>query len=323
MPKTPPSSRIALLAPEAVPSSITTHGPEDDVGDRCEEQRHPDAREDESGDHSGIGTRRLATAAIQPRPMACRPDRLPSAVGRRCDRRARRRSARRTSASPSTAAIRKPSLERAVALHDLKELRQQEDRAEHAEEHQQGRDVGQRECSVAEEAQRQHRLARAQLPARRMPRAAARRPRSAAGRLRLVQPASLPRTTPRRSQQAERWPGPGRAGRAWRRARGSRSGGTRPRQQHQPDRHVQPEDPLPGHALDDRAADQRADRDGQAADRPPGAQRQAPPLRVTRPPTAGGERQRNHDCAADALRRSCGDQPARCWAPAPRLPSQP
>src|SRR6185295_11612734 len=40
----------------------------------------------------------------------------------------------------------------------------------------------------------------------------------------------------------------------------------RERDQHEPEGHVQPEDPLPGDALHDRAADERAERDGQAAD---------------------------------------------------------
>src|SRR4029077_4371591 len=50
------------------------------------------------------------------------------------------------------------------------------------------------------------------------------------------------------------------------------------RDQDEPDRHVEPEDPLPGDALDDRAADERPDRDGQSADPAPRAEDAPTPL---------------------------------------------
>ena len=55
-------------------------------------------------------------------------------------------------------------LQRRVPLHGLEELGEQEDRAEHPEEHEEARDVRQRERPVAEEAHRQHRMRRPELP---------------------------------------------------------------------------------------------------------------------------------------------------------------
>ena len=61
---------------------------------------------------------------------------------------------------------------------------------------------------------------------------------------------------------------------------------------------------------DDRAADERAERHGEAADAAPGAEREAAPL--------GGhgraedrQRERRHDRAAEALHRAGRDQHAR------------
>ena len=51
---------------------------------------------------------------------------------------------------------------------------------------------------------------------------------------------------------------------------------------HQPDRHVDPEDPVPGEAADHRPADDRAEGDTEAADARPDAEGQPPP--------AGGKR---------------------------------
>jgi hypothetical protein len=66
------------------------------------------------------------------------------------------------------------------------------------------------------------------------------------------------------------------------------------------DRHVQPEDPVPVEALDDRAADDRADRDAEAADAAPDADRgRAHPIgdRLGQQ----GQRQRCDGGAAEAL----------------------
>jgi len=70
-----------------------------------------------------------------------------------------------------------------------------------------------------------------------------------------------------------------------------------------------PEDPLPGDALDDRAADERPERDAEAADAAPGAQRQAAALaRNGLREQRQGER--GDDRAADALQGAGGDQRA-------------
>ena len=79
-------------------------------------------------------------------------------------------------------------------------------------------------------------------------------------------------------------------------------------QQDEADGHVEPEDPLPGQALDDGAADDRADGDGEAGDAAPDAEREAAAGRRHR---AGKDRQgeRRHDRAADALQGAGRDQP--------------
>ena len=71
-PSTPPSSRIALLAPEAWPAcSVRTDG-QHRVGRRGEDERHAGAAEDE---RARAGSRRsvvtLASAASQPSAIAC------------------------------------------------------------------------------------------------------------------------------------------------------------------------------------------------------------------------------------------------------------
>jgi hypothetical protein len=77
-----------------------------------------------------------------------------------------------------------------------------------------------------------------------------------------------------------------------------------------PDRHVQPKDPLPGDALDNGPADERAERDGEAADAAPRAERHAPALRRHRL-REDRQRQRQHNGAAEALDRARRDQLVR------------
>ncbi len=104
-----------------------------------------------------------------------------------------------------------PRAERRVALHRLEELRQQEDRAEHPEEHQERRGVREREATRAEEAHRQHR-------------------RTARGAPRRRTPATQRRRRPRASRRSRARPSPGRSrGRGPRRSRtGRRSRARRP-----------------------------------------------------------------------------------------------
>src|SRR5439155_26786262 len=69
------------------------------------------------------------------------------------------------------------------------------------------------------------------------------------------------------------------------------------------DRDVQPEDPLPGDALDDRAADEWPERDREAADAAPGAECE-PALLGRDGGAEDRQRQGRHDRAADALKGS-------------------
>src|SRR5207245_7090437 len=77
-------------------------------------------------------------------------------------------------------------------------------------------------------------------------------------------------------------------------------------------RNVQPEDPLPGRALDDRAADERAKRDCKAADPTPGAQREPALFRRHRC-AEQGQRERRNDRAATALQGTRGDEDINRW----------
>ena len=81
----------------------------------------------------------------------------------------------------------------------------------------------------------------------------------------------------------------------------------RDRQQREADGHVDPEDPLPRDALDDRAAGERAHRDGEAADARPDAEREAALLGRERL-AEQRQRERGDDRAAEALDRPRGDQ---------------
>src|SRR5215472_3240969 len=91
--------------------------------------------------------------------------------------------------------------------------------------------------------------------------------------VRLVQPWTLPRTTPKTMPSSPRLARtrPGRSSRLA--AFGEAGPGDR--QQRDADGHVQPEDPLPGRAFDHGPADQWPDGDGQATHRAPGAERHA------------------------------------------------
>ena len=81
----------------------------------------------------------------------------------------------------------------------------------------------------------------------------------------------------------------------------------RQRQDDQADRHVQPEDPLPGDPIDDGAADERAGCDGQAGDARPRPERKSALLGRERT-RQDGEAQRRHDRTADSLHGSRSDQ---------------
>ena len=200
--------------------------------------------------------------------------------------------------------------ERVVAEPRLEELGHEEDRAEEAADGAEDRRVAGREGARAEEAHRQHRRPRPQLEGGEGGRAgraaAAKAPSTSA----LPQPASLPRTSP---QTRPRTPpltsaSPGRSSAL----SGPWLSGIRrqhQRDQRQPDRHVEPEDPLPGDPLGDRAADQRPAGDREPVDGEEDAERAAALLR-REGGADQGEGERRHRRGAGALDRAGGDQRA-------------
>jgi len=137
---------------------------EDDVRHRRPEHRHPDTRDHERHDKVPVRSRRCRDrreraepAGLQRQSDAHQP-RAADPVGESAgDRRDEHRHDRPREDAQARA-------ERRVALHGLEELRQQEDRPEHPEEHQERGDVREREDAVLEEAHRQHRFRRAELP---------------------------------------------------------------------------------------------------------------------------------------------------------------
>ena len=302
-PKTPPSSRIALFAPEALPSSLGPHGAEHDVRDRGEEERHarrPRARTARRGRRTASSA--SMTAAIQARPAACSAS--PAAISRWPP--IRSESAPAIGATKIGIAvhgrIRRPGPERRVALHRLEELREQEDRAEHPEEHEERRDVRERERAVAEEAHRQHRRRRAELPGDE--RRDEQRARRRAAPTMLGRSSSRDRCRgrgPRRSRAARRWRARAPAGRARSGPWVSSSRRQRERREHEPDRHVEPEDPVPR----DAARRRRRRRAGRSR---PRGRRRRPRCRARAPRRSGGTAAERivsvsgvDDRAADAL----------------------
>ena len=302
---------MALLAPEALPSSSRRTLREDDVRDRREEERHPDPRDHERGHEArSTATVGLVIDASQARPIACsaepgrhqRPpaDPVRERAGDRRDEDRHRRPRQRPEAG----------LERGVALHGLQELREQEDRAEHPEEHEERGDVGRRERPVPEEPHRQHRRLACGAPRGRTP------PRNASPsvsepRISKLAPADRVAADEARarSRRGRCWRGRGRAGRAASRARRTPSGGSRPSgTSTRPIGHVEPEDPLPREAFDDRAADDRAERDAEAADAAPRAERERRASRAARPRERIVSVSGSHDRAAEPLHRAGGDQ---------------
>ena len=156
--------------------------------------------------------------------------------------------------------------ERRVALHGLEELREQEDRAEHPEREEERRDVRERERPVAEEAHRQHRRRCAELPQRRTAAITSEAADDRAEDRRRAPPERVAANeAPDDAEQADA--GEPEAGQVepTERAAALVEPQQDERDEHEPDRHVQPEDPLPRDARDDGAADERAERDGEAA----------------------------------------------------------
>src|SRR5215472_7963583 len=137
IPNTPPSSRIALFAPEAMPSWSRRTDASTTLATGAKNSDMPTPATMNAGTSVRYATVGLLTAASQPRPAACSAS-PPASRGRPPMRseRAPATGATRTG-MPVHGSVRKAGLQRRVMLHDLQELRQQEDGAEHATEHQQ------------------------------------------------------------------------------------------------------------------------------------------------------------------------------------------
>ena len=175
---TPPTSRIALVAPDAWPASSGRTERQHGVGRRREHERHPDAAHDEARHELHVGRvdrghggdprdrdRLQREAADHQR---ARTDPVGQQTRDRRDDHRHRRPRQRAQAG----------LQRAVALGGLEHLGQEEDRPEDAEVHDQRDDAGRREAARAEEAHRQHRLRRRATRRRRTRPAARRRARA-------------------------------------------------------------------------------------------------------------------------------------------------
>ena len=215
-------------------------------------------------------------------------------------------------------------LQRRVALRGLKELGQQEDRAEHPEVHREREPVGGRERPRAEEAHRQHRRRRAQLPRHECDHEPDTQRQTMSRIVALVQPSACPRIVAvgdaeqpgagqRQTAQVQpgaRSPGLGRVGLEPAAIRTSPTGTLIQKIQC----HEMP--------LIDRAADQRSERHPEAAHAAPDPERHPAP----RGRDGLGEqrqREREHDRGTEALQRAGGDQrvgarrqrPPRRWRP--------
>ena len=234
------------------------------------------------------------------RQVGARPDPLGRRAGDRGDDHRRARPGQHLHAG----------LQRPGAHGELQDLREQEDRPEHPEEHHEAHRVRGGERPRPEQLERDHRRGGAALPGHERrdergarddrreherARPAVRVAADEARRRRRTGPRPT-RATPGRSRRSA---GP-RLSRRVRAATGSSS---------EPERDVEPEDPLPGEAVDDEPAEQRPDGDAEAAHAGPHAQRQ--PAALGR---VGGrqqrQRQRGDDRPAGALQRAGEDERA-------------
>ena len=201
--------------------------------------------------------------------------------------------------------------ERVVAEHGLQELGEEEDRAEQRREHQEAR----RRCRPRTRASGTARGGSIGVRVRRSQATKAASRHDARGDARRA-----PRRCPSPRRCRARGPTRSRARRAVISARPGRSSASslprdsrdpreHERDRQQADRDVDPEDPLPGEAVGDRAADHRPAGDGEAGQALQRAHRRAAPLG-----REGGaderERERHHERRAHALDGAGGDQRA-------------
>jgi AAA ATPase domain len=198
-------------------------------------------------------------------------------------------------------------LQRAVAQHQLQELGEQEHRSEHPEVHRQRGGVGGGEGAIAEEAHGQHRRRGAQFPCDESDQRG--NPQTGCADDLRAEPPGGVAAHERPDDPEQTGAGEADAGQVDGLVGAVALGelGAGEGKGEKPDRDVEPEDPLPADALRDGAADERSDRDREALDPAPGAERGAALLGWDR---AGedGERERSDDRSPQALECASGDQ---------------
>ena len=185
-------------------------------------------------------------------------------------------------------------------LDGLEELGEEEDRPEHPEAHQHGDAVHDGEAPPAEQPERQHRVRRSPLD--RAEGAEHDDPEGEARQHLDTRPADRPtpdqpEDDPEQSHARRR-----DAGHVERPlvAVGLREAVPGEWDERDPDRHVDPEDPLPGKPLDDGTADEGSDRDREPAERPPDAEGDVA-TRHGHPRREKGQGERHDERAAGAL----------------------
>ena len=204
-----------------------------------------------------------------------------------------------------------PGAERRVALHGLEELREQEDRAEHPEEHEQRGDVRERERAACGRS-----ASAASAPASRSSQATNAATSSEADGERADDLGARPALAVAADHEAPDDPEAGRRSRAPRPGRSSLPAGpcvscrrdSASGIRTSADRHVQPEDPLPREPL---RRPRRRRRGPNATARPlipPQAPSASPRFSVGHRGAEDRQRQRHHDRAADALHGPRRDQ---------------
>ena len=328
MPNTPPSSRIMLLVPAALPTDSSANRADHRVLGGRDRHRDADAGDDQRHQQLRVGDAGLGDqrdpghpagldqqAADHQRPLA-------DPVGQRAGDRGDQNEGAGPRHQPQ------PGVERAVAQAGLQQLREEEDRAEQrARRRRRSPRCRPRTPASGRSASGASAPWRA-APRRRRPTASSdadrqrrRRPRA------LPQPAELPRTRPQTIPSA-----PPVTSAEARGSRGRCRGRSSPRiaRQHerdgeQADRDVEPEDPGPVDALDDGAADK-----GPLATASPVIALKMP---IAVPRRSGGkaaleqrQAERHHERRAHALdargRRSASRRRARARWP-PRRPRTP
>ncbi len=200
-----------------------------------------------------------------------------------------------------------PGVERAERLRGLQELRQKKHHAVHRGVEQQARSDPGAEGAIAKQPHRHHRRRRPRLPANE--RDCKDQSHAQRGADFTAGPADMV-AAHQRPDDGKRGHGyqqePGHIERGSR-AEAFRAAAKQQQDDHAADRQVDPEDPLPGEAAGDRAADHRTGDQGEAGDAAEQAQHAAALLPRKRG-TQQRHRQRHDQRRADALDGSCRDQ---------------